>query len=308
MPRTAAGKSPASIRIIGALRHVPVSVVPTSPSLFSADSLRSTLRVPPWWPVVLPSVLALLALSAWLRLRGLDPAVFRAVNAWGAHVPQLWAGLSVIGLGLSAFLFMAAAAPGSSPRRLQRVAVLLWCFPIGGALTHGFKQLFSTPRPQAVLPLDQMHVIGEPLMHFSLPSGHSITAMAVIWLWLHIRRSGWAVKLAVIGVGIGVMVSRMTTAAHWPSDVAAGAAAGWLAAQMSLMLTRRWSAAQWLSRPIGQVVLGLGQIGGGVSMAMAHTGYPEGLWAQWLVAAVGVLGGLDRLVRLWTGRAAPQPW
>lgn len=252
------------------------------------------------------------AASAWVRLGGWDGAVFHVFNSLGAFVPWLWASLSVVGLGLSVFILWLAACPGALHERMQAVAALIWCFPIGGLLTHGFKQLFSTPRPPAVLPIDQIHVIGAPLLHHSLPSGHALTAMAAAWLWLHVHRATVGAKTLAVLFVAGVVLARMATAAHWPSDVLAGMGAGWLAAQMSLALTDRWSLAHWLSGSVGQWVLAIVQMACGVAMALENTGYPSAQPVQWMLAAVGVGSGFWRLfqwrarVRLMRGPAASR--
>lgn len=270
-------------------------------ALSLSDLFRSSLRVPRWWPV-LTGVTLLLAASAWVRLGGWDEAVFRVFNALGAFAPPLWASLSVIGLGLSVFILWLAACPGALHERMQAVAALIWCFPIGGLLTHGFKQLFSTPRPPAVLPLDQIQVIGVPLLHHSLPSGHALTAMAAAWLWLHVHRSTVGAKALAVVFVAGVVLARMATAAHWPSDVLAGMGAGCLAAQISLALTDRWSLARWLSGTVGQWVLAIVQIACGVAMALENTGYPSAQPVQGVLAALGVGSGLWRLFQ-WRARA-----
>lgn len=265
-----------------------------------------TLCLPRWWPLCLVALL-LLAGCAALRLGALDAPLFLMLNAAGRIAPAFWAGLSVAGLGLSAFILLAAASPGRDERRLAVVASLLWCFPIGGLLTHGLKRLFSTPRPQAVLPLDQMQVIGEPLLHNSLPSGHAITTLAMAWLWLHTRSLGRGEQALVWIAALLVVGSRITTAAHWPSDVLAGAAVGLVAAQLSLQANRRWSAAAWLARPVGQRVLGAGQIATGVAMFTTHTGYPLAEPLQWVLGTLGVAAGLWRLVSLRSAATASAP-
>lgn len=246
---------------------------------------------------MLLGVALLLAASAWVRLGGWDVPFFHVFNSVGAAVPALWAGLSVAGLGLSVFILWLAACPGALHERMLAVAALIWCFPIGGLLTHGFKLLFATPRPPAVLPLDQIHVIGDPLLHHSLPSGHALTAMAAAWLWLHVQRANWGTRVLATLFVVGVVLARMATAAHWPSDVLAGMGAGWLAAQISLALTQRWSLAGWLAGTSGQWVLAVVQIACGVAMGLEHTGYPSAQPVQWVLATVGVGSGLWRLIQ-----------
>lgn len=103
---------------------------------------------------------------------------------------------------------------------------------------YSLKALFSLPRPPAVLGIDTVHIVGEPVLTDSFPSGHSATAFLIAgllwltykstplrWLWL-----GFASIVALSRVGIG---------AHWPQDIAAGALLGWLTAWFACYLSQQ---------------------------------------------------------------------
>jgi membrane-associated phospholipid phosphatase len=256
-----------------------------------------------------------LGLLAALALRGLDggqgdEALFRAVNAWGAAAPTTWAMASVAGLGLSVFLMLGSAyavacARGQSVRAAaDALGALLICFPIGGAVTHGLKALFDTPRPPAVLA--DIFIIGQPLMHHSMPSGHSITAGAFAGLVLASYRLGGRGAAVVLALAAAVVVSRMTTAAHWPSDVGAGAALGWAIAPLAVTLLRRCALSDWLLGRTGQTLMALGLITASVSMTQQVTGYPMALPLQWALAAVTTGAALYQLMALWRPTARPD--
>lgn len=257
----------------------------------------------------------LLGLLAALALRGLeagqlDEALFRAVNAWGPAAPTAWAMASVAGLGLSAFLMLGAAyavacARGKSVRAAaDALGALLICFPIGGVVTHGLKALFDTPRPPAVLA--DIFIIGQPLMHHSMPSGHSITAGAVAGLVLASYRLGGRGCAAVLALAAAVVVSRMTTAAHWPSDVCAGVALGWAIAPLAVTLLRRCALSAWLVGRTGQTVTALGLIAASASMTQQLTGYPMAVALQWALAAMATGAALYQLVVLWRPSNRPD--
>ena len=125
-------------------------------------------------PPLLAAAAVLLAGGALLHGSARDTALFHLLNALGTVWPALWAMLSVAGLGLSAFIVLAALHRDASARLMRPVAALLWCFPVGGALTHVLKRLIAHPRPAAALGVDQIVVIGEPLMRGAMPSGHAI--------------------------------------------------------------------------------------------------------------------------------------
>jgi undecaprenyl-diphosphatase len=215
-----------------------------------------------------PFVLALLLASAVLRLGGFDTPVFLALNGALGHLAPdvVWSLLSEIGLGSSAAVIVLALWRGRDALSRATVAGLTWCYPIGGLLSAGLKRLFDTPRPPAVLAPEQFHLIGARLTQHSLPSGHSITAFTVatllVLLWVGGRRWGspvhaWMTRLALYVLAVAVALSRVAVAAHWPSDICAGAGLGVLAAVLAQAAAQRWRLADWLGSARGQAVLAL---------------------------------------------------
>ena len=245
------------------------------------------------------AIAAALGLLAWL-LYGQDTnqTVFLALNLRLADVPGadvLWSSLSVLGLGLSAFLLLAMLAETADQTAQQPLAALLWCFPIGGILTHLLKHLFGALRPAAVLAPEQFHLIGDKLLRGSMPSGHSVTAVAVLAIVLTCWQLPRSAVLGMIALAVAVVLSRIATAAHWPSDVCAGAGLGLLTGRMALRLARPGRLVRWLDSRPGQLVLGLSQVVGGVIMVRIDTGYPLAQWLQWLLGGVGLFGGALRM-------------
>jgi undecaprenyl-diphosphatase len=215
-----------------------------------------------------PFVLALLLASAVLRLGGFDTPVFLALNgALGQLAPDVvWSVLSEIGLGSSAAVIVLALWRGRDVLSRATVAGLIWCYPIGGLLSAGLKRLFDTPRPPAVLAPEQFHLIGARLTQHSLPSGHSITAFTVatllVLVWVGGRRwasplHAWGMRVALFALAVAVALSRVAVAAHWPSDICAGAGLGVLAAVLAQAAAQRWRLADWLGGASGQAVLAL---------------------------------------------------
>lgn len=215
-----------------------------------------------------PFVLALLLASAVLRLGGFDTPVFLALNgALGQLAPDVvWSVLSEIGLGSSAAVIVLALWRGRDVLSRATVAGLIWCYPIGGLLSAGLKRLFDTPRPPAVLAPEQFHLIGARLTQHSLPSGHSITAFTVatllVLVWVGGRRwasplHAWGMRVALFALAVAVALSRVAVAAHWPSDICAGAGLGVLAAVLAQAAAQRWRLADWLGSASGQAVLAL---------------------------------------------------
>jgi undecaprenyl-diphosphatase len=213
-----------------------------------------------------PWVVALWITSVLLRLGGFDTPVFLALNsALGRLAPDVvWSMLSEIGLGSSAAVVVLALWRGRDALSRATVAGLIWCYPIGGLLSAGLKRVFDTPRPPAVLAPEQFHLIGAKLTQHSLPSGHSITAFTVatllVLVWVGGRRwaspaQAWGVRLALFALAAGVALSRVAVAAHWPSDICAGAGVGVLAAVLAQAAAQRGRLVDWLASASGQAVL-----------------------------------------------------
>lgn len=189
-----------------------------------------------WW---LPPLV--IALGAPLWLHWWEPAMFIAINQACAIVPTLvWTTLS---LGGNVWGVLALTAPF-----LVLAPRFLWAWlcaaPLAAVFVRLGKEYLPSLRPAAVIDHAQMHFVGEPLELASMPSGHTLTAFAVVgsiyfsvaqdrrasfaWLWL---------LAALVGL------SRMALGAHWPGDVLVGAALGlWAAAVGQLLFTRLGSA------------------------------------------------------------------
>lgn len=137
-----------------------------------------------------------------------------------------------------------AAAVAALLRRDVRVALLLVaCGPLNGLVTQAAKGLANRPRPSTML---------VPISQASFPSGHALETMAG-WLALlafvvpmmspTLGRLAMAVS-ALILVLVGF--SRVALNVHYPSDVLAGWALGYLYVLMCLAVLRpkplpRWS-------------------------------------------------------------------
>ncbi|MBC7916482.1 MAG: phosphatase PAP2 family protein [Rhodoferax sp.] len=191
-----------------------------------------------WW---LPPALIALATPLWLHWW--EPQQFIAINTFCAPLPAMfWTGLSLLGNGWG-ILGVTAPLIVWAPR-------LLWGWlcaaPFAIAFARTGKFLIESPRPAAVVDHTQMQVIGEYLHNVSMPSGHTLTAFAVatgIFLAIAAGQRGRHSWLLVLALGTGV--SRIAVGAHWPGDVAVGAALGLLAGMLGHLLGQRVSP-EWM--------------------------------------------------------------
>ncbi|TVO63661.1 phosphatase PAP2 family protein [Denitromonas ohlonensis] len=241
----------------------------------------------PGWCIAPPLVFALSA--AGVMVSDANTPAFIAINHWTRALPDgLWATItdtaSVLSVGALLALCLSRA-----PRAVV-ATVMAW--PVGIVVIRGLKALIDAPRPQELLPADALHQIGVTLSGYSFPSGHTATAFTVIAaLMLSTPACRRALPaLALLALGALVAVSRIAVGAHWPGDVLAGAAAGWLCAVVGVLLTQRW--ALWQSRR-AMLVLSVAGVAVCLARVFFATGYPQAqLWSTMLGLAGLVAAGV----------------
>lgn len=252
------------------------------------------------WPVWLAA--AMLTLTAGLHHGPLDVRLQQWINAGGAHWPQTGLMLSHLGLGVSVLLTVTAIHAHQPRRWAMFTAALL----ASGLLAQIIKYTLTLPRPLGWLPPEAVIVVGESLHGRALPSGHSAAAFAVLGVVLMgMGRGTWEVPTdrwitaaaAALATTFALAVgwSRVAVGAHWPSDVAAGAALGFACGAWS---TRAWITdrlATWSARRVPRRTLALLvavlAVGLGVEAALIPSMAP-GLW---LAAGAGLLAALRLL-------------
>jgi undecaprenyl-diphosphatase len=265
---------------------------------------------------LLAGVAAIVAGVLVHRDLALDRTLFLAVNGLGPAAPALWSGLSVAGLGLSAWILLTALAPD----RPQRAAQFLWLLVVGGLFISAVKHRLRTPRPLGLLGDGHLAVIGDALRIQSMPSGHSATAFAVLALLVAERRrldehpavGGLAssdLGLAAAALyALGVALSRSAVGAHWPGDLLVGAGLGlvfgavaphaWPVAALTRMLEttagrRAWAAGLVVcAASIGATptLLAAAGLQGTHFAHQVATGYPLAEPVQLALAALALLG------------------
>ena len=201
--------------------------------------------------------LGLLLVSAPLWLHWWEPAMFMYLNTLFAPVAApVWTALSALGngwgvLGVTAPLLVLA------PR-------LMWAWlcaaPFAIVFARTGKFLLESPRPAAVVDNAQMRIVGETLHNVAMPSGHTLTAFAVVsalyFALPPLRRTRYA-WLWLLALGAGL--SRIAVGAHWPGDVAVGASLGLLAGLLGHVLLARMGPAHckptaWSLRAVAALV------------------------------------------------------
>lgn len=251
------------------------------PSSASRESLS--------WLVAPATILAVLAVATLAS--GLNSDWFIAWNSAAAAAPAfLWAGLTNLGSTSGAFALLA----GWLARQPRWSAAALLAIIPGSIYTHGLKEFFAEARPAAVLDPEQINVIGEILRTSSFPSGHSATAFgfAAVVALCSLQAGRKHIAWIALALAMLVALSRVAVGAHWPLDIFAGGAGGWLCGAIGVWWSARWRF--WRTRT-GFRVLAVLMAALSVLFFVEELGYPEGRWIQYVLGAWGLAGALYAL-------------
>lgn len=172
------------------------------------------------------------SLAMWIEvirmwLAHFDAVLFRAVNTGLAWQPldAVMQAATALGTGLfqsAASLLVILVGTIRDRIDLRRAGYAgLIAFFASGAMVQVAKFLWDRPRP--LLALYDVRIVGEPLFVHSFPSGHTMTAFAVMVAWaIMLPRLKWVLLLLATATGF----SRIYLGAHFPLDVICGAALG----------------------------------------------------------------------------------
>ena len=139
--------------------------------------------------------------------------------------------ISRLGDGVFWYTLMAAILLTKQQSGLLPVTHMAIVGLSGTLLYKWLKRKTHRPRPA------QLHqdvwVTGKPLDYFSFPSGHTLHAVvfSVVALFYYPQLAFILIPFAVM-----VAISRVVLGLHYPSDVLAGGAIGYLLAQLSFQL------------------------------------------------------------------------
>ena len=137
-----------------------------------------------------------------------------------------WAILTNLGRGWLVFIIIVYFDRSEG----KLVAVFIRCLIISAIVSPLAKNFFSIPRPISVLDKSEIHLIGEALGSLtSMPSGHSMTAGALMIILLMMRPlltyknyKRYFISVICILTCSLIGYSRIAVGAHWPADVLVG--------------------------------------------------------------------------------------
>nr|WP_231973797.1 phosphatase PAP2 family protein [Mycobacterium sp. E1319] len=192
-------------------------------------------------------------LRHWSWLHGMDWTLLNAARG-AAHRHPAWVGawqfVSVwLGPPLWRLVALVAAVAALVRRNVRAALVLLACGPLNGLVTTAAKGLVDRPRPATML-------VAAPSTSF--PSGHALETTAALlalvsFLLPLLNRALGRVTVAVAtAVGLAVGVSRVALNVHYPSDVLAGWALGYLWFLLCCGIFRPSGARGWAGGPVNR--------------------------------------------------------
>lgn len=236
--------------------------------------------------------LVAIALFALVLATGTNHAIFHVLNGISHTTGAApWPYVTILGdTAVAIALFL--------PFAMRRLDVL-WALALSALLAtlfvHGIKPLMSMPRPPAVLAADAITIIGPAHRGNAFPSGHTTTIFVAAGLvWLHVRPL--PVRAIVLAVAILVGLSRAVVGVHWPTDILAGAAGGWLCAIAGDTLARR-STIVGRHPAMRALLLVLGTGCAVALLAGLSTGYPQAVTLQRAIGALGIAAVLVAALR-----------
>jgi membrane-associated phospholipid phosphatase len=243
------------------------------------------LRTIPAWAWALP----LLPLLLWqiVALVSTPIELFLQINEKARELPvNFWVFFNLFGNGWIDFALV-------SPLLLlapKNLVASVCAGAIAGLSGRILKLTFELPRPASVLDPTSFHILGNPLTSLAMPSGHTLTAFALITAFYF---STTAPKrkplLCLFVISIMAGIARIAVGAHWPADVMAGAAVGILGGLLGVHFCRNipqqlYMPQSWLMR-----VLAAGSALCVYVLVTSQIDFPQAKPFQWVAAAIGTL-------------------
>jgi membrane-associated phospholipid phosphatase len=242
-------------------------------------------------PLLLVALALIVVAAVFMAGEALNVEGFLAVQSVTRGLPDpFWSWVTICGTGVAAYALLAPSL-ALQPRRYAAAIV---AGVLGGIYANGMKRVYQLPRPPSVLDAAHLHVIGQPLHNFTFPSGHTVTAFALAGVLVYastkpLKTAVWSLAFAAL-----VATSRIAVGAHWPADLAGGAAGGWLCGALGVGAASRWRA--W-NTVLGVRLMGVIAIGIGVSLFVVDLGYPQAIVLQYALGVLSIAGGVWTLVR-----------
>jgi len=229
-------------------------------------------------------------LALWLlvSLFSTPNEIFLQINQRARAIPDtIWIFFDLLGNGWYDFA-LATPLLLLAPRHL---IASLYAGAIAGLSGRILKLTFELPRPASVIDPASFHIIGNPLTSLAMPSGHTLTAFALVTAFYFSTTPEKRKPLIVLFLfALTAGIARIAVGAHWPADVMAGAALGICGGLVGTVLASKLPeqllrAQSWLMRGLAA--------GSALCIYVLVTSEIDFIAAkpfQWFAASVGTLG------------------
>ena len=221
------------------------------------EQQKSGLAIASFWVWCIPLVPLGLAIAIYFG--ELQTPTFLFINRYTQILPDtLWAWLTFLGNGWGIFAIcfpLLLLAP-------RLLSAGLFASSLGGIISLIIKPFLAFQRPASVLALEEFYIVGEPLLHRAMPSGHTLTAFAVAsGIYFACNRDKRASLWWIFIIASFAGLSRNALGAHWLTDVLAGAAIGIWSGMIGAILAQYIPEKQLTPNQIWPRLLALGGLG-----------------------------------------------
>ena len=171
-------------------------------------------------------------MSVWAFLDHQERATCQRLNRWSRRrkARTAFAVVSRLGDGVFWYALMLAMLAAGGAAMLEPVAKMLLSGGAGLAVYTLLKRRLARERPWLRHP--GIELAAAPLDRYSFPSGHTLHAV-LFTVWVAALMPQWLWIALPFAVLVGL--SRVILGLHYPSDVLAGAALGYLVARITLL-------------------------------------------------------------------------
>jgi membrane-associated phospholipid phosphatase len=252
---------------------------------------KTVIQARHYWVWGLP--LFVLVLSVFIYLSDSNLSLFFTINSLSGYTGDLlWVALTFFSDGLVSFIILLPWIK-RKPRLIWAVLLAAILFTIFG---QGIKRVVDVARPPQVLSPDVFHLIGPDWGQHAFPSGHAAMIFMLAGAFVFTISRTWVRWLLVVFASL-IALSRVVVGVHWPLDILAGVAIGWVGVWIGLLLSKY---SKWGWKGIGRKILGaILLIACVVLFFVDYTGYQGIMGLQRVLAVVFFTIGMNEYLKIY---------
>lgn len=233
-----------------------------------------------------------------IYLGDLNKDLFFAINGFAYNFEdKLWAVLTNLSDGLITFVLLLPFIY-KKPQYIWSVLLAAILFTIFGQTA---KHVLQIPRPPQVLAPNEVHLIGPDWGANAFPSGHASMIFNLAGVFALTTAKKWF-RIVLIAAASVIALTRVAVGVHWPLDVVAGAALGWITIWLGLKLAQRtpWGWGSWAQKILGAILL----MACVVLFFLDYTGHANIMREQRIFALVFFIIGFSQYIKVYKTKTA----